>query len=502
MPTFLHEDESLLAVSKPAGINSHRPDPFEPEGLHEFLRRRLRLPHLSLLHRLDKETSGVMLFGKSPEADAALTAQFAEGRVRKTYFFVSASRTPQDQWTVSTPVRGQNAETAFTFERAVTTGFLYRAQPRTGRTHQIRLHAAESGCPVAGDTEHGPGAPAPRLLLHAAVLEILHPHTGQPLRLEVPLPGSFLSPSAGAVAREFAETVFDGEQTGIFRLRLPQAADVDLYGSLALILAAEEGGDTGDLTEALQAFAPESVYLKKTLKSARGESASPVLLSGVPVSGKKTIRENGVSYGISMESGYSTGIFADQRENRLDLRRWCEARPPGCEILNTFAYTCAFSVCAALGGARATSLDLSKSFLEWGRDNFRLNGLDPDAHDFIFGDAFEWMTRLHKKGRTFDAVLLDPPTFSTAKNGRVFKADKNYGELAGLALRLLPRHGGLLFASTNMATLPAADFRRILHRTIQETGRRITSERFQTQPWDFCVPGKKPYLKTFWFEVA
>ena len=66
-------------------------------------------------------------------------------------------------------------------------------------------------------------------------------------------------------------------------------------------------------------------------------------------------------------------------------------------MLNTFAYTCGFSVCAAIAGARATSVDLSKNYLEWGRRNFTLNGLDPSVHEFIFGDAFDWFRRLAKR---------------------------------------------------------------------------------------------------------
>ena len=80
-----------------------------------------------------------------------------------------------------------------------------------------------------------------------------------------------------------------------------------------------------------------------------------------------------------------------------------------------FAYTCGFSVCAALAGARTTSLDLSRKWLAWGQRNFVLNGLDPAAHDFIYGDATDWLRRLGRKGRQFEAVLLDPPTFSTSK---------------------------------------------------------------------------------------
>ena len=102
---------------------------------------------------------------------------------------------------------------------------------------------------------------------------------------------------------------------------------------------------------------------------------------------------------------------------------------PGAQTL--FAYTCGFSVCAAQAGARVTSLDLSKKYLDWGKPNFEINGLDPSQHDFIFGDAFEWFRRLSKKGRSYEVILLDPPTFSRSKERGVFQAEKNYGDLVG-----------------------------------------------------------------------
>jgi 23S rRNA (cytosine1962-C5)-methyltransferase len=132
-------------------------------------------------------------------------------------------------------------------------------------------------------------------------------------------------------------------------------------------------------------------------------------------------------------------------------------------VLNTFAYTCAFSVCAALGGAKTTSLDLSRKYLDWGRRNFELNGLDPAAHDFIFGDCFEWMRRLVKKGRLFDAVLLDPPT----------------------------------------ARLAPEKFLSQVHEAIGRSRRRALRELYVPQPPDFPSSRDEPaYLKTLWVRVS
>ena len=125
-------------------------------------------------------------------------------------------------------------------------------------------------------------------------------------------------------------------------------------------------------------------------------------------------------------------------------------------------------MCAAAGGARVTSLDLSKKDLEWGKRNFTLNDLDPSVHEFIFGDAFAWF-RGWQRGRLFDVIIVDPPTFSRSKEHGVFQADKDYGMLAAAALPLL-RRDGILLASTNAAALPPERFLEMVTRAITRGG--------------------------------
>jgi 23S rRNA (cytosine1962-C5)-methyltransferase len=172
------------------------------------------------------------------------------------------------------------------------------------------------------------------------------------------------------------------------------------------------------------------------------------------------------------------------------------------KILNVFAYTCGFSVCAARMGAKTTSLDLSKKYLEWGRRNFLLNGLDPAAHDFIYGDAFDWLRRLAKKGRAFDAVALDPPTFSQSKEHGIFRAEKDYGKLVAVALPLV-RPGGVLFASTNAADWPPEKFLADVEKAIHSARRKILQRHHVPQPPDFPISRNEPaYLKTVWLRIG
>jgi 23S rRNA (cytosine1962-C5)-methyltransferase len=208
-----------------------------------------------------------------------------------------------------------------------------------------------------------------------------------------------------------------------------------------------------------------------------------------------TIRENGLKFVIRFGEGLSTGIFLDQRENR---RRLLTMKLTGKSVLNCFAYTCAFSVAAAKAGATVTSVDLSKNYLDWGRENFRANDLDPATHDFVSGDVFEWLRRFVKRGQTWDVVMLDPPTFSTTKKGRAFRAERDYEELEALAMPLV-KPGGTLFCSTNQRTLAADEFEATLQRAAKRAGRAIESLEFETLPFDFRVAaGERPYLKTLW----
>jgi 23S rRNA (cytosine1962-C5)-methyltransferase len=233
---------------------------------------------------------------------------------------------------------------------------------------------------------------------------------------------------------------------------------------------------------------------------------SPRLLAGEAAPPEFPILENGVTFLASFEEGYSPGLFLDQRENR---RRWLRrsvgpGEPLGAgsgetmTVLNAFAYTCGFSVCAAKAGARVTSVDLSRKYLEWGRRNFSANGIDPAARDFIFGDVFDWLKRLQKKGRHFDAVILDPPTFSRSRESGVFQAERDYPRLLESALRSL-KPGGVVLASSNTGEWKAEAFVDTLRQSATASGRRIAFLRYAAQPLDFPVSPREPaYLKTAW----
>lgn len=537
IPGILHEDDHLLVVDKPAGLNTHAPSPFAGEGLYDWLRHREpRWAGLAILHRLDKETSGVMVFGKTAVANRALTQQFAAHTVEKTYLLLTDRPVRRDAFTVKsalvrvgekytgTRTGGEPAETHFRIRRREGNLTLLEARPRTGRTHQIRVHAAESGLPILGDTLYG-GTPAVRVHLHAAELAFQHPATGAESRFASPAPFAAAKlPTAShrdiLLARRNA--LLGPAETDAFRL-LHGASDgwpgwyVErlgdfLYSQAAAPLSPEQLDTLGDLLTATGTRGAYHKRLDRQVRRAAPEQVAPQPVLGNPAPDRFVVRENGLCFELSFQEGYSVGLFLDQRDNRRRFLtghvaagfplRSAERENGGAELLNTFAYTCGFSVAAAQAGWRTTSLDLSRKYLDWGRRNFALNDLDPATHNFIFGDTFDWLRRLAKKGRRFDAVVLDPPTFSQSKAGGVFRAEKDYGALVRAALAVLAPDG-VLFASTNTAGWPAEEFIAAVQGAVQAAGRTIRAEHFFPQPPDFPVSRAEPgYLKTLWLRVA
>lgn len=216
------------------------------------------------------------------------------------------------------------------------------------------------------------------------------------------------------------------------------------------------------------------------------EKQSPAHIAGPAQDNPFIARESGVDYRIHFQAGYSQGIFLDQRLNRQRVR---EFSTPGKTILNTFAYTGAFSVCAALGGATTTTLDLSQVYLEWARDNFSANGLDPADHYFCKGDTFHWLKRFARQGREFDGIILDPPTFSRDDKGKVFRVEKDYYRLVALAHAALAP-GGWILCCTNCRKLDPRDFTRRVREgapggkvTILDMPEEYTGENYLKSVW-------------------
>jgi 23S rRNA pseudouridine1911/1915/1917 synthase len=204
---ILFEDAEVIAVDKPAGITAQPTEGRVGESLVDLVSARLGTP-AGLVHRLDRETSGVTIFGKMASATTALAAEFREGRARKRYVAATGPGLPPSgtvdlplskdpsrpgRWRASRAANGIHALTDFRTLYAGPEFCLVELLPHTGRTHQLRAHLTALGAPILGDARYGGaaragGISAPRCLLHAQALELAHPRTGHPLRIESPVP--------------------------------------------------------------------------------------------------------------------------------------------------------------------------------------------------------------------------------------------------------------------------------------------------------------------------
>jgi 23S rRNA pseudouridine955/2504/2580 synthase len=208
----IHEDEALLVIDKPAGVAVHG-----GSGVSRGVIERLRLERpdarfLELVHRLDRETSGVLMLAKRRSALIELHRQLREGQVRKLYLVLVKGKWRDGKRSVKAPLHkyllasgerrvsvgadGMAAHTVFRLRQAWKDYSLLEAELKTGRTHQIRVHLAHVGYPVAGDDKYGDFAlnkqlakrGLKRMFLHASRTVIVHPQSGAALELESALP--------------------------------------------------------------------------------------------------------------------------------------------------------------------------------------------------------------------------------------------------------------------------------------------------------------------------
>lgn len=224
----VHEDDSVLVVDKPAGMVVH-PAPGNWSGtlVNALLGREGRdadgvADRAGIVHRLDKETSGLLVVAKTERSQRLLGAAIAEHRVTRRYAVMVWGHLDSDRLTVDRPIArdpndrkrmaivstGRAARTDFVRLARYSAGDLLRAQLHTGRTHQIRVHLASVGKPVMGDDVYGGGGgrklaalPPRRHFLHAAWLRFRHPETGELLDLRSPLPPE-LHRSLAAIAED------------------------------------------------------------------------------------------------------------------------------------------------------------------------------------------------------------------------------------------------------------------------------------------------------------
>ena len=159
------------------------------------------------------------------------------------------------------------------------------------------------------------------------------------------------------------------------------------------------------------------------------------------------IQENKRLFYINLADYFDSGLFLDHR----DTRKWVGENSKNKTVLNLFAYTGAFSIYAARGGATKTiTVDTSNTYLDWAEDNFKLNKIEKGVHEFVHFDAIKYLAEASQaKTQFFDLIIIDPPTFSNSKNRiDIFEIKRDHVTLINNALDILNPKGLVLF-STN-----------------------------------------------------
>lgn len=192
-----------------------------------------------------------------------------------------------------------------------------------------------------------------------------------------------------------------------------------------------------------------------------------VVTGGVPM--QVTVRENNVLFLVDPWQGQKTGFFLDQRDKREALRKYTQAK----RVLNCFSYSGSFSVYAALTSekTRVTSVDISAPAIESARQNFILNGLDPNHHQFLVADVFDYLEQAQGAGEQFDVVVLDPPAFAKTQSARA-QALKAYRRLNTLGMQVL-RPGGILLTCSCSGVIGMNDLLGALSQSAQRLQRTV-----------------------------
>ena len=470
----IHDDEALLAIDKPAGVDCAA----VRACVVAMLGHRVWLPQT-----MDRAISGVLVFAKNKAASRSLAGQLEAG-VAKRHDAVVERR--GDRRLVSMSSQAVRRELA----------------------HEL-----------VGDA-----TPAHRVMLHLAEVSLAHPTSGGAVMLEAPTPPAMTRAIAGPatlpttreeieerlrVAADLRHPIAT-KDTDAFRVansggdELP-GVELDRYGDFAVVSLRSDAalGAREAILDAVSELGFAGVYLKVRQKHAsvlvdtRAEAIAP----SEPVRGRAapaplTIREHGLTLLASLGDGLSTGVFLDQREGR----RWLRDRGAK-SLLNLFAYHGAFTVAAIAGGAEeSVTLDASRAALEGARANLAHVGAD-DRHELVKADAVRWLQGAVKRQRQFEAVVLDPPSFSTTKRS-TFRADRDYRKLAALALRCVAP-GGALLACTNHRGIVPRKFSRELERAASEVGARTRRMKPLDDPIDFPPePGHSHHLKRVVMELA
>jgi len=221
-------------------------------------------------------------------------------------------------------------------------------------------------------------------------------------------------------------------------------------------------------------------------------------LTGDGVDELVTVLEDGLRFEVCPRMGLDAGLYPDMR----DVRGWLRPYWAGKRVLNTFAYTGAFSVAAAANGAtRVDTVDLASTAVARTKRNFELNGIDTEGHGFWTEDTFKALDRFRRTGQMFDIIVVDPPSFAHGPDG-VWSVEQGLSRVLAACLRVLAP-GGWVLVATNQGSLSPKEFQKLIKAASAKVSRRLRLIHQGSPPHDIPASLDFPesrYLKAWVLE--
>lgn len=257
--------------------------------------------------------------------------------------------------------------------------------------------------------------------------------------------------------------VFNGEGDGVGGIT------IDYFDGYYVISWYSEGIYTfkNDIIQALS----NSIDFKGIYEKKRFAEQGTYIEDDDFVAGEKApypiiVKENGMNFAVYLNESAMVGIFLDQRDVRKTIR---DTYAKGKNVLNTFSYTGAFSVAAALGGAaKTTSVDVANRSKSKTIEQFSVNGIDFEAQDILVEDVFNYFKYAVRKQLSFELVILDPPSYARSKK-HTFSAGKDYPDLLEKAIMITEKNG-VIVASTNCSTFGMDKFKGFIDKAFKQSG--------------------------------
>lgn len=527
----VHDDATLLAVVKPAGIDTGASAGQPTWGVHEWLRENGETPaRLIPINRLSRYESGILLFARTDGLARAIKDAWRSGGVTQEFVAVAKGEPKSRKILIDSSHGASRGKTrpnadnrskrkaaplgkkeATTVEviKAAGDRVIIRCRTTVDNTHALRAQLRAAGLRLLGDRSPGQFQREPRYpetCLHLAKLILQHPDRKVKVTISSPPPPVFdgylqkkpdwMRPVHAALVRRLP--LLSRMDTTACRVLSGHVEDlrgvtIDRYGDVLYARSDRDRPDAGPQFRALAAWYRDWLDMRtfcwrreprqsKPEQEFLSDAPDDTMLIGSPPPDEMVVQENGLKYLVRPGASTSSGLFLDQRDNRRRVRDLARNK----ELLNLFAYTCTFSIAATAGGARRTvNVDLSAKYLEWGRANFALNELSTDAHAFLAGHVAQYLKRAVRDKERFDILIIDPPSFAHGrKAGQDFSVERDLTELVASAAPLL-RPGGKLLISVNL--------RRMSWRALRErvraglSGRKISEIEALPLPIDFAM---------------